>query len=191
MKTKSTKKAHRKLARHVGTRTLVEIWRKSINDASDIGFVVGLSDGLVLLHVLDGNHLRLGGYSALRLKDVSRCRVVTNFIAEAVVLFEAVPERPRGVDCSNWSILVQTAEIAFPLVTIEGEKRWPGRLLIGRIRARKKRSISMDSIDIDAKWERPRRFRFRDITRVTFGDGYAMALAAVVNRARGLTYEGD
>src|SRR5437016_3388372 len=78
------KKGVAEIADFVGQDVVVRVDRKPIDENLLDGFVVGISDKLLLLHVVDGSTLLLNGYSTVRLSDIRAFRVDETFISRAL-----------------------------------------------------------------------------------------------------------
>jgi hypothetical protein len=164
----------------VGQDTPINVQRKHIDEWGKDGFVVGLSDSLLLLHLIHGNSLDLDGYRAVRLKDITEWSVDVSFIPRALRLLGRSPIVPNDVPLDNWPNLVAWASRNYDLITVEREKELPHSLYIGNLGAIKKQALMLREIDADAVWdEKLNKHRWRSITQIGFGNGYSEALAAV------------
>ena len=177
----SLKKCLLGLAALIGQTEIVRVERKGIDENHVDGFVIAISDSLLLLHLVDGSTLQLVGYSALRLRDISSWRADETFIARALRLFERRPVPPDGVSLADWPSLIASAQQREPLVMIETEKKAPGCGYIGLLVRQTKRYAVLKEVSPNGRWEEEEtKFAFSDITQVEFGDGYTRTLAALV-----------
>lgn len=175
------KKSLSGLADLVGQDVIIRVERKGIDEHRIDGFVVAVSDGLMLLHLVEGNTLLLNGYSALRLRDISSWRTDETFVPRALRLLERRPALPDGVSLTDWPSLIASAQQQFPLVMIETEKKTPGCGYIGLLVKQTKRHAVLKEVSPKGLWEENETtFASRDITQVKFGDGYIQSLAALV-----------
>jgi hypothetical protein len=167
------------LAKTVGQDILAQLDRKPIDDYLLNGFIVGMSDRLVLLHVVDGSTLILNGYAAVRLADIKRFSADDAFVYRALRLLDQKPVIPSGINLSDWRSLLTSANEKYPLIMIECEKKEPGCGLIGRVEKLTAREVRLKKIDSQARWIETESFQLRDITQVTFDNGYINALSLV------------
>lgn len=169
------------LAALAGRNVMVRLNRKPIDIFGLDGFVVGVSDKLLCLHVVDGKTLMLNGYSIVRLSDIRSYRVdETAFIDRALRLLGRVPIAPDGFDLSGWGTLLSSVQSRYSLVSISTEKDAPRCLFIGRLVKHTKRSVVIEAVDVGGHWEGQQEFAYKDITMLDLGDGYVNALAAVM-----------
>lgn len=176
------------LAVLVGRDVMVRLDRKPIDNFSLDGFVIGISEKLLCLHVVDGKTLMLNGYSIVRLSDIRSYQVdETAFIDRALRLLGRVPIVPDGLDLSGWGPLLNSVQPKYPLVAISTEKDAPRCLFIGRLADRTKRSVVIEAVDVSGHWEGQQEFAYKDITMVDLGDGYVNALAAVMSHEDNLS----
>jgi hypothetical protein len=169
------------IAELVGQDVMVRLNRKPIDNFSLDGFVVGFSDKLLCLHVVDGKTLMLNGYSIVRLSDIHSYRVdEAAFIDRALRLLGRVPIAPDGFDLSGWGLLLSSVQPRYSLVSISTEKDASRCLFIGRLVKHTKRSVVIEAVDVGGHWEGQQEFAYKDITMLDLGDGYVNALAAVM-----------
>ncbi len=174
------KKRFRKLKSLVGTDFVISVYRKPLDKFSVEGFVVGVSDKLLLLQAVESHCLHLDGYAILRLSDISSYKVNTSFIPHALRLLGRTPVVPHDIDLSSWSELIASGQRKYPLVQIETEKRRPDCLFIGRVARQSRRIIALKTIDTKGRWDNTEKFALKDITQVRFDDGYMNALSHLV-----------
>ena len=142
------------------------------------GYIVGLSDEFVLLHRIDGSLLCFNGYSALPLREIAEVPTDedNDFNHRALQLKGLMPIRQPDILLLDFPGLLSSADAHFPLVTLETAHLYPHECHIGRVAKLTNKSIVLREIDSAAKWNYVEKYRFRDITRIDFGDGYADAL---------------
>lgn len=160
---------------------LVEFDRRPMDRHGLIGFVLGWSDSLTMLHVVSDHLFELNGYSVIRNRDVRRWRELDAelFTARALKLKRVRAKAPDGVSIETWEALLKSANRAFPLVTIHQERTHKGACYVGRALAFKPQSFALKNLDPDATWAETKRYRFRDLTMVDFGGRYEDALYRV------------
>jgi hypothetical protein len=165
----------------IGRDIVIRVERKRIDKGYMDGFAVGMSDDLLLLHLVEGSTLMLNGYAALRLRDISFWRVDETFVTRALRLLERRPSAPDGIDLADWPALIASAQRLYPLLMIEMEKKIPGCGYIGRLIKQTKRHIVLNEVNPEGHWEAKKTwFPRSDITQVEFGDGYTETLATLV-----------
>jgi len=175
------KKSLAGIADLIGKDSVIRVERKRIDKGYVDGFVVGMSDGLLLLHVVEGSTLLLNGYAALRLRDISFWRADETFVTRALRLLDRRLLVPDGIDLADWSVLIASAQRLYPLLMIEMEKKIPGCGYIGRLIKQTKRHVVLKEVNPEGHWEAKKTwFPLSDITQVGFGDGYTETLAAWV-----------
>jgi hypothetical protein len=161
--------------------SLFQVKRKPLTEESLTGFVVAWSDSLILFHQLEDNVFCLNGYAAVRVRDVSEFRVFDSdehWQRHATKLKKLKPHVPDKVSVPDWSHLFETVSAGFPLVVISMEKKEPDVCYVGEVQSVSNTAVTTHDLDANCEWQKPKRFRFSDITMVEFGDGYSLALAA-------------
>lgn len=164
----------------IGQDTVVRVERKRFDEENLDGFVVGMSDVLLLLQPVEGDTLLLNGYSVVRLRDVSSWRVDPTFVTRALRLLGRKPVVPEGIGLSDWPLLLASAQQKYPFLMIETEMKAPGCGFIGRVMKQTTRRIHLEEVDPRGYWAGVTKFACKDITQVGFDDGYTTALAALV-----------
>lgn len=171
------KKHHAGLAEALTHNTLVVAYRKDIDEDRLDGYVVGLSDSWVLLHLVDGSVAVLNGYTAVRLTDISRFNVDEGFMDEYLRLRGMRSEKQPPIELQDLSALLLSVSKNYPLFMIHCERVEPGIGFVGQIEKLTKRNLHLKKFDSKAKWIDTEKFKLKNITRVDFGDGYGEALA--------------
>lgn len=157
---------------------VVDFKRPEIDDEWLRGFVLDYSDSLILLNVLDHNFY-LNGFSVIRSSDIAKYRTYDKddyFLNQALRLKSIKPARKPKVDLGNWAVLLGTAQNSFPLLTIHREAISRDICYIGKLVSVTEKTFTLYDIDPDANWDRARRRKFADLTKVDFGGGYEDAL---------------
>lgn len=145
------------------------------------GFVVALSETLVLLQTLNTGVMRLNGYSVVRLKDVVDCRDDESFVPSALKLLGERPLPQPDLLLLDMPGLLSSVGAHFPLLELFQEKRGTD-FLIGRIVGFGKKKVHLQVVTRAGTWGELYKFSCKDITRVDFGDGYDEALWMVARR---------
>lgn len=146
------------------------------------GYVVDMTDLFLMLHVIDPNYISLNGYIVLRSDDIRRYRVRDDknfFLNRAFKLKNIHPIPKPEIDLSSFPSLLASANRAYPLINIQRETMDPDICFIGKIEKMSNKTVTLKEIDPAARWERIRRYRLEDITRIEFGGGYEESLALV------------
>ena len=145
------------------------------------GFVMHITDDMILLHGLEKDGFRLNGYYVVCQKMVGRYRVFSKpeyWQFRAIEHFRIKPKQPRGISLQSLPILLRSIAENYPLITIHREKIDSEVCFIGRLKNMAGTSFTLEDLDCNAEWSGPRRIKFNDVTRVDFGGGYESALAA-------------
>jgi hypothetical protein len=145
------------------------------------GFVVGLSESLVLLHVLNSGTMRLNGYTAVRLKDIEECSDDDTFAPGALKLLGERPKPQPDLLLLDMPGLLSSVGAHFPLLELFQEREG-GSFYIGRVVGFGKKKVHLQAISRGAEWGDVYKFTCSEITRVDFGDGYDQALWLVARR---------
>jgi hypothetical protein len=159
---------------------LVQVKRRLKDVGTTTGFVVALSDSLILFHTLDMDMFRLNGYTALRDEDISHYRGFTKaeyWQFRAVRRFHLKPVRPVGISVASLPELLMSVSQHYPLITLHPEKKKPDVCYIGSLVSMTEHTFIIEDLDCNGEWSGPRRMKFSDITRVDFGGGYEEALS--------------
>ena len=145
------------------------------------GFVVGMSETLVLVQTLNTGVMRLNGYSVVRLKDIQECREDESFVPGALKLLGERPRPQPDLLLLDMPGLLSSVGAHFPLLEVFQEKGSTS-FYIGRIVGFGKRKAHLQLVTRDGTWGDLFKFDCKDITRVDFGDGYDEALWLVARR---------
>lgn len=145
------------------------------------GFVIGMSERMLCLHVVDGKTLMLNGYAVVRISDIRSFRVdETAFIDRALRLLGRTPMALNAIDLSSWGPLLTSMQSQYPFATIWTEKDAPRSAFIGKLVSQSARSVVIEAASVIGHWDGQQKFAFKDITMVDLGDGYVNALAAPI-----------
>ena len=170
----------------VGQDVVVRLNRKPLDEFSLDGFIVGISEKLLCLHVVDGKTLMLNGYAVVRLSDIRSYRVdETAFIDRALRLLGRTSVAPDAFDLSGWGPLLASVKSQYPVVSISTEKNAPRCLFIGKLLKHSVKSVVIEAISVSGHWDGHQEFAYKDITMVDLGDGYVTALVSLI------AYEGS
>jgi hypothetical protein len=135
------------------------------------GFVVGMSDDLALLHLVHALTLTFNGYLIVRLRDVIDCQDDTSFVPAALKLRGERPVPQLDILLDDIPGVLSSVGAHFPLMDVLQEKR-EAPCHVGRITRLDAKRAHLTPLDEDGFWQEPVAIRFKNITRVHFGDGY-------------------
>ena len=174
--------------KHLG-KDLFEVKRRPRGVGRIAGFIVAMSESLILFHQLDWDTFCLNGYSVICSDDVSVYRAFDRnkyWQHRAAQLRKLNPIIPDGVSAAGWQKLFESVASRFPLVVIHTERKHPDICYVGEGLRVSDTTVTLYDLDCNCEWQKPRRFRFADITMVEFGDGYSTALAATAPKRKAL-----
>lgn len=135
------------------------------------GYVLEFGPKFFMVAIVNES-MRFDGFQCFRLSDVRNLKVPDPFAEFA----EAAPP----VDLRTMPRLLQTANGAFPLVTIHREAVDNEACHIGRVVHVGEGYVWLLEIGPDARWDKePLRYQLNQITQVDFGGGYEEALHLV------------
>ena len=169
-----------KLAEIVGTQSLVQFDRTPVDRYRITGYVVGLSERLVLIHLVQDQVMNLNGYVGIRRSDIKRYKVFSSdgdFMPRVLPLLRIEPIPRPDLDTTGIFSLLSSAREVFPVLGIETEVTEPDAVFIGTVENLSSRAVVLRQIDTAGCWMEPTEFRLKDITKVILGDGYQEALA--------------
>ena len=149
------------------------------------GFVAGLDGDWVLMHVLSGPTMRLNGYVALRVADLTEIEDDETFAPLALRLAGERPRPQLDLLLLDLPGLLSSATPLFPLLAIFREKTPTGGCYIGKIADLGRKKFALRVVNRGGEWvDEPYKFRYKDVTRIDLGDGYLDALWLVARRTR-------
>lgn len=162
---------------------LVECFRNGLedNDISDLGYVVDASDEFVMLQLVD-DRISLNGYSLLRICDITEFEIEvehTRFIEKALEIRKKTVKQPVLVDLTDMSTLLKSIDQNFPLLTLHRELVDPDACWVGALDSLGEKTVTINEMSPDAKWNGSKRLTIDEITRIDFDGGYETALALV------------
>jgi hypothetical protein len=170
------------LAEALADALLVQVERFGDRDVL-AGFVVGLGEAWVLLHLVrDG--VALDGWTAMPIADVADVTFVgdESFAPRALRLRGVAPEALPDIALGETRSLVASAQALFPLVTLHLERN-DDICYIGRLEDVDEAAVVLRLLSPAASWEESERFPYGEISRIEFGTAYATALADVADEA--------
>ena len=167
-------------------RHLVQI-RRPAGMPTVFGFVVGSSDGWVLLHSFNSEVFCLDGYDVIRQSDI---RSYCFFDDPRYWRFRALrrlkirPIPPRDICLASLPELLSSIVARYPLLSVHREVTHRCTTYVGPIVSMAERSFIIEDADYYGRWTGPHRVRYSDVTRVCFDGGYLNASAMTAQRLR-------
>jgi len=164
-------------------RVLVRVQRKRFDDEGEYldGFVVAVDRKWFCMHLMD-NSMMLDGFSVFRVADISLLDVPQrrHLLHQKILRWRnSRMRKPRSLDLTSTRSILETAQ-ADGIVTIYRERFLKGACWIGVARC-EARTFRLLEIDCDGKWDgSSSEYRYKDVTRIEFGDAYSESLAANV-----------
>lgn len=172
----------------ITNKWLVEFDRKPLDKHPMYGFIVNFNEEFTLVHRFDRELFILDGYSVFPNADVKKCRVFdeeTYFLSEVIQAKKIVPKALPKVSISSWPEILQSVSECFPLLVVETERLHKNECYIGKVTEIKKKSFKQQEMDTDAVWYGSAKYKFEDVTMISFGGLYESTLALVnANRDR-------
>ena len=98
---------------------LIEFDRRPIDRTVLRGFVLGWSDEVTLVHLLDCGTYHLNGYAVFRNPDIKNWRELPkeDFLARVAPLRRLRPRMPAGMELKSMRHAINFAGANFPLIT--------------------------------------------------------------------------
>jgi hypothetical protein len=151
------------------------------------GFVVDVSESLILLQRCDWDTFEINGYSVIRSADIESYRFFDKskwWQFRAVQHFKLQPKAPAGISVSSLPALLASAARIFPLLTIHREKINSKVCYIGKLTEGRHKTFTIADLNCNAEWTGSRRLKYSDVSLVDFGGGYENALAATAPKRK-------
>lgn len=156
----------------------VVIERESLSDETISGFVVCVTDDLLLVHVIDDS-LFLDGYSVIRTDDISDLYRLPDHESAARRAIHArgqMPVLPDDLVLVSLSTMIRSLQSIAPLVAIHCEVVENEICHVGKIVTVQDRQLTLLEIDPAGEWEGKETYDLAGVTRVDFGGAYERAL---------------
>jgi hypothetical protein len=174
------------LSAALASRTLMKV-RSRYESEGATGYVVGLGTRWALLQIVNDD-VAEDGFLATSLEMVAEIEPVDperSFFPRVMAMRPPTTDVPL-VDLDDTRGLLQSAQRAFPLLTIQTEEQHPGACYIGRVAALDDDSAVLHLVSPAGEWDEEDAYPYDTITRVGFGGRYeeALALAAGPDPAR-------
>lgn len=171
----------RKLQRAQASRTAIRLTRRIPGADKIDGYVVGIGRKWLLL--ADVPAVRIDGYVAVRLSDVSRVKVrSTGAFYEQVARARGTwpPVAPGTIDLDTTRRLIATAHDHAVLVALHPEREATDVCYIGVPTKWRSRGLRLTEVTPSAVWNGwVSKWRFAEITRVGFSGDYEADLLLI------------
>lgn len=158
--------------------------RKPYDESTLLAFVLDVSDELTLVNTISED-AGTTGFDVFLNKTVKDFLVYDDpeyYESVVVILNDVRPKVNPEISIVSIIAVLRTANEKFPLLKIYREKIDPDALWVGKITKVKKKTFVMQEISPDGDWdELPTTFKIKEITRVSFGNGYENNLALVAD----------
>jgi hypothetical protein len=163
------------LARHLKERNLVSIYREPIDSNSIEGYVLALSDDLVVLQFV--YDFKLDGIKVIRTADISEVDCSdTNLLQKDLMSQEGLEQIvpfDATFNTGNWRALLSQFAQAYPLMILECEAQDEADFVIGRVVNTSSDKVLILGFSGDGKWdENPTSLAFGDLTSCRVGANY-------------------
>lgn len=153
---------------------LIEFNRKPLEKSSLFGFVLACNDEFSLVQEFDRDSFILNGYCIFRNASVKRFSVYDDenyFLNEVIALRKIEPKAVPNVSIESWAEILKSVAENFSLVMIEREKIDNEACNIGKLKKIKTKTFTLEEIDTSAEWSGDYKYKFKDLTKVSF-DGF-------------------
>lgn len=161
---------------------LVEFNRKPLDKHALFGFMLACNDEFTLIQEFDTSLFRLDGFVVFQNDSVKNFRIYDEpgyFLSEVVEFERISPSSPPKISVHSWPEIIKSVSELFPLIVIEQEAIDRDICYIGKLLETRKNGFTLRDIDPNAEWEKKRKYKFKDITKVKFGGRYETVLASV------------
>jgi hypothetical protein len=179
--------AVRRARKAVETGRLVDVGRSIPGTHPITGFVLAVSESLVLMAEVN-DAVFLDGYRVLRLRDLVAVTAPLNesFVTEALALRDVRVDPLPWIDLGSMAATCASVdEHTDLLVVLATEHDHPDEVYIGKVAAVTGKNVKLREIDPQGDWHsRLTKYSHLGISSVGFGDRYSRALRDVAG-ARG------
>lgn len=166
----------------ISNKWLVEFDRKPLDKHPLFGFIVDFNDDFTLIHVFDCDLFILDGYCVFPNANVKKYALYDKeeyFLNEVIRVKKIVPKPLPKVSILSWPEIVQSVSEYFPLLVVETERLHKNECYIGKVTEVRKKSFKQKEMDTDAVWYGSSKYKFEDVTTISFGGLYETTLALV------------
>jgi hypothetical protein len=158
--------------------------RKPYDEWTLLAFVLDVNDEITLVNAIDED-AGATGFDVFLNKTVKSFLVYDDpeYCESLVVKLKRIrPKKHPGISIDSISDVLRTVNALFPLLIIYREKVDPGACWVGKVTDIKKKTFVMQEISPDGDWDNePTTYKFKEITKVSFANGYENNLALVAD----------
>ncbi len=166
----------------IKNKWVVRFNRKPFDTATLACFILDANDEFTLTNEIDDDAGSIG-FQVFCNKTIKTFELYDDpdwHESLVVKLKNIEPKEKPEVSIESMPELLKSASDNFPLIMIYREKITVDACWVGKVLELKKKSFLMKEISPNAEWhEKPTKFKYKDITRVSFGNGYENNLALV------------
>lgn len=165
------------------TRTLVRLWRETLEPGSFTGYIAALGQDRFLLWAI-GDYIGFDGLFVLRFRDVTRLEVPdhhADFLEKAIRIRKIEPDLPADFPLDDLQKILTAAAERAPVTSFYVDTEAETEICyIGRLLAFEAEGFTVQEISPHAEWLRePSFFGWDEISSISIGEPYAMALVEV------------
>ncbi|HRJ87633.1 MAG TPA: hypothetical protein PLN05_15110 [Pyrinomonadaceae bacterium] len=100
-------------------------------------------------------------------------------MSEVIRAKKIVPKPLPKISIASWSDVLESVSKLFPLLVVETERLHKNECYIGKVTEIRKKSFKQQEMDTDAVWYGFTKYKFEDVTMISFGGLYESTLALV------------
>lgn len=166
----------------ISNKWLVRFNREPFDNSYNYGFVLDCSDDFTLLNNYNED-AGVTGFCVFPNSTVKKYKIyddANSFKVLSLELKDTTPKEKPNVSIQTIEKLLESVNKSFPLIVVHCERLNRDVVWIGKVMEIKKKSFTMLEITPNAEWlENPNRFKFKDVTKIEFGNGYENDLHSV------------
>tara|TARA_B100000508_G_scaffold139601_1_gene138319 strand:- start:766 stop:1341 length:576 start_codon:yes stop_codon:yes gene_type:complete len=164
--------------KHISERHTVKIERE-LDDGEDLscfGYILDVSDGLILIQIEDD--FLLDGYSIIPFHTVNNIRYnkldqFHNYILKNEKIEESQYGLSKQIDLLDWQSVFESLKKHYKVISIEDEADEDSNFIIGRIIRVNKKSVSIQYLNALGRFDdNATNVKYEDITIVSFDNRY-------------------
>ena len=171
----------------IKNKWIVRFNRKPFDDVTCEGFILDSNEDFTLVNTVDEDAGSIG-FEVFRNKTVKSFQVYSDSDWRESIVVKLKNIRPKkrpNISIDSIQDLIETANENFPLIVIHREGIMNDACWVGKVLEIRKKSFLMQEISPNAEWdEKPTKFKFKDITKIEFGNGYENNLALVAEHRK-------
>lgn len=166
-------------------RHMVQLVRSAVGMSNVFGFVVDITDELVLVNFFDSEAFCLTGYDVLRQRDIRSYCFFDDpryWRHRALRRLKIKPIAPVGISLKFVPDVLASVVKRYPLLSVHHESRARHVTYAGPVVSMGERSFKIQDLNCYGEWIGPRRMRYDDVTRICFDGGYLRATAMTAEK---------